>query len=239
MNPDLPLCDWLHEALDVLPRISFPFDRNALPTNGIYFFYENGESCSHSQGTPRIVRVGTHRDGNFQFRIAEHFLLDERKMMFTKDQPAPHDRSIFRKHIGRALLNRARDPYLSVWDTDFTPRSARDACGHLRDINKEMEVERQVTQIIRERFSFRFTAIADQTNRMGSQGLERALIGTLAGCGRCSPSRDWLGQHSPNQQIRTSGLWLIQHLRAAVLTSKQIQLINAAISDSRFSVSLP
>jgi hypothetical protein len=33
------------------------------------------------------VRVGTHRDGNFQSRIGEHFLLDERKMHLREISP--------------------------------------------------------------------------------------------------------------------------------------------------------
>jgi hypothetical protein len=40
------LCEWLHQRLDALPMFSYPFDVEALPSNGIYFFYENGESIS-------------------------------------------------------------------------------------------------------------------------------------------------------------------------------------------------
>ena len=93
-------------------------------------------------------------------------------MAFTQDQPRPHDRSIFRCHIGRALLNRTGDPYLPVWSMDFTKRHTRDAKGHLRDIGKEVTVEREVTHILRQHFSFRFIEIADQIERMGDQGLE-------------------------------------------------------------------
>lgn len=39
-------------------------------------------------------------------RISEHFLLNESKMNFTQTNPKPSDRSIFRKNIGMALLNR-------------------------------------------------------------------------------------------------------------------------------------
>ncbi len=209
-----------------------PFDVAALPRNAVYFFYEKGECCGHQGAKLRIVRVGTHRDGNFQSRIAEHFLLNERKMAFTEDQPAPHDRSIFRKHIGRALLNKTGDPYLSVWEIDFTKRETRDAKRHLRDISKEAEIEREVTQILRQEFSFRFIEIADQTQRMGSQGLERALIGTLASCPQCSPSDGWLGCYSPKVQIRESGLWLIHYLQASPLSSAQRDLITAAIERS-------
>jgi hypothetical protein len=105
------LCEWLHRILEALPLVSYPFEMTALPRNGVYFFYETGERCGHPEAKQRIIRVGTHRDGNFRSLIAEHFLLDERKMAFTADKPAPHDRSIFRKHIGRALLNRLSDPY--------------------------------------------------------------------------------------------------------------------------------
>ncbi len=93
MNADP--CLWLHETLEKLPLFSYPFDVAALPTNGIYFFYEKGECCAHDTSLARVVRVGTHRDGNFKSRIAEHFLLDQRKMAFTENQPAQHERSIF------------------------------------------------------------------------------------------------------------------------------------------------
>jgi hypothetical protein len=235
MNESAALCKWLHQSLDALPLFSYPFDVAALPRNGVYFFYEKGERCSHQEAKPRVVRVGTHCDGNFRSRIAEHFLSNERKMAFVEDQPAPHDRSIFRKHIGGALLNKARDPYLSVWKIDFTPRKTRDSKRHLRDISKEVAIEREVTQILRQKFSFRFIEIADEMQRMGNQGLERALIGTLASCRQCGPSDGCLGRYSPNVRIRESGLWLIQFLRAAPLSSAQKDIITAAIETSAAS----
>jgi hypothetical protein len=86
--------------------------------------------------SPRIVRIGTHKDGNFRSRICEHFLLDDSKMTFDATKLAPHERSIFRKHIGRALLFRTADPYLKVWELDYTPKVNRDLRGHLRKIEK-------------------------------------------------------------------------------------------------------
>jgi len=32
------------------------------------------------------------------------------------------DRSIFRKNIGRALLDKNKDPYLKIWELDLTYR---------------------------------------------------------------------------------------------------------------------
>jgi hypothetical protein len=232
MSTNAALCEWLHGSLDALPVFSYPFDVAALPSNGIYFFYEKGEHCGHGAGKPRIVRVGTHRNGNFRSRISEHFLLNERKMEFTQEQQRPHDRSIVRCHIGRVLLNKARDPYLSVWAMDFTKRVTRDTKRHLLDIGKEVTTEREVTRILREDFSFRFIEIADQIHRMGKKGLEGALIGTLARCPQCTPSDGWLGLAHPSVKIRESGLWLVQHLKDAPLSCVQMDLITAAIERS-------
>jgi len=207
-------CKWLHEQLEQLPLIKFPFKLEQLPDNGIYFFYEKGEIWGHGGDNPRIVRIGTHKDGNFRSRIKEHFLLDESKMSFDKDKPKPSDRSIFRKNIGRVLLNRDRDDYLQVWEIDFMTRGNRDSLGHKRDIDKEKRIESTITRILRERFSFRFIVIESQTERMGSKGLESSLIGTVASCRLCSPSDNWLGNISPKQQIKKSGLWLVQYLKA-------------------------
>ena len=207
-------CKWLHEQLEQLPLIKFPFKLEQLPDNGIYFFYEKGEIWGHGGDNSRIVRIGTHKEGNFRSRIKEHFLLDESRMGFAKDKPKPSDRSIFRKNIGRALLNRDRDNYLQIWEIDFTTRGNRESLGHKRDIDKEKRIESTITRILRERFSFRFIVIESQTERMGSNGLESSLIGTVASCKLCSPSDIWLGNDSPKQQIKKSGLWLVQHLKA-------------------------
>ena len=76
----------------------FPFDVTRIPLNGIYVLFERGEVA---HGANRIVRVGTHT-GDDQLRscLRQHFLLENK------------DRSIFRKNIGRAPLNRDYDPFL-------------------------------------------------------------------------------------------------------------------------------
>src|ERR1017187_7209959 len=111
--------EWLHKVLAPLPVVAYPFDLKRLPRNGIYFLYEQGEACGHHGHWPRIVGVGTHKEGNCRRRISEHFLLNERRMNFAVTRPRPHGRSIFRKNIGRPLLNRERDPYLEIWEVDM------------------------------------------------------------------------------------------------------------------------
>lgn len=222
-------CRQVHELIQLLPEVRWPFDVEHLPRNGIYFFYEKGETWGHGGAQSRIVRVGTHKEGNFRSRIAEHYLVDERKMLFDQHQSAPKDRSIFRKNIGRALLQRDQDPYLSVWDIDFIPRASRETDGFRRDVEKERQIEGEVTRIIREQFTFRWLELDGEARRMGSQGLEAAFIGTLASCGECHPTSDWLGRSSPRPKITRSGLWQEQHLTASEFTEDSIAEIAAML----------
>jgi len=226
-------CKWLHEQLEQLPLVRFPFALKSLPKNGIYFFYEKGEFWGHGGNKPRIVRVGTHKDGNFGNRIAEHYLMNESKMNFSSNQPAPHERSIFRAHMGRALLNQHRDGYLKIWKIDFTSREKREKLGYLRDINKEKEIESEITRILRNNFTFRFIELESQAERMGKTGIESPIIGTLAHCRLCRPSANWLGNYSPIQQIRKSGLWLVQHLKSGGIDERDLNTILDAIKRNK------
>lgn len=129
-------CEWLHRSLEPLPVVRWPMEPQDLPRNAIYFFYEKGEKWGHGGDRRRIVRVGTHRDGNFRSRIADHYLCNPKKEICSLSRSVPHDRSIFRKHIGRALLNRTNDVYLRVWDLDFTTKKSRDKYSYLREVNR-------------------------------------------------------------------------------------------------------
>lgn len=226
-------CDWLHKKIEELPLIKYPFNLEDLPKNGIYFFYEKDETSKHEGVPGRIVRVGTHKGNNFRSRMNDHFLFNERKKNFNSMRPAPKDRSIFRKNIGRAILNKDNDDYLKIWNIDFTPRKNRDKHHHLRDINKEKEIEGRITNMLRDDFSFRFLLIDNEVERIGNRGLESSLIGTIAKCELCNPSERWLGNHSPVDAIRNSGLWLIQHLQSDVIDEKEKKIIIDTIDDTK------
>lgn len=229
------LCKWLHQQLEELPLYRYPFQLTQLPRNGIYFFYESDETWGHGEAEkPRIVRIGTHKDGNFQSRMSDHYLLknEAQKMAFTIDQPAPKDRSIFRKNLGLALLNKRKDAYLKIWEQDFTTPDKRNQYKYQRNIATEQQVEREVTDLLRSTFSFRFIILEGEEGRMGSSGLESYLIGTVAKCGECRPSADWLGRYSPKPKIVNTGLWLIQHLDSPELTKEHQQIFVNAIADT-------
>lgn len=204
------LCQAVHKAVRALPRVTYPFERSDLPRDGIYFFLEAGEWDSHT-GDERIVRVGTHRNGNFRSRISEHYLLDK-NLDIVADRPAPKDRSIFRKNLGRAWIRKQGIENLEVWNIDFTTRRNRREHAHRRDVAVEREVEDKVSALLRERFSFAWVPVTDEAERIGGGGFEGRLIGTLAQCSACTGSPGWLGRHSPEARIRNSGLWQVQHL---------------------------
>jgi hypothetical protein len=146
-------------------------------------------------------------------------------MAFDRNRPAPHDRSIFRKNIGRVILNRAGDPYLAVWEIDFMKIVNCQSHGHLRDIEKERRIETEVTRILQENFAFRFIRMEDEQQPLGVNGFERQLIGTVAQCTVCGPSEGWLGNHSPVAKIRSKGLWQVQHLESAPLSGDGCSLL--------------
>ncbi|HAF07108.1 TPA: hypothetical protein DCG82_01725 [candidate division WOR-3] len=225
------MCKWLHEQLEQLPIIKYPFKLEKLPENGIYFFYEKDEIWGHGKNKLRIVRIGTHnKNENFRNRIKEHYLLDESKMNFDKNKPKPSDRSIFRKNIGRALIKKQNIEYLPIWEIDFTKSKNIKCFGNKRNIAKEKRIESAITKTLRDRFYFRFIKIDTQSER---KTLERLLIGTVASCDSCKKSDRWLGNYSPKMQIKNSGLWLVQHLKANGIDENHKKTILEAIKSTK------
>ena len=66
-----------------------------------------------------------------------------------------------------------------------------------------------MSRYIRENFSFVVLEVPDKEERLE---LESKIISTLSWCEECGPSAKWLGNFSPVEKIRKSGLWLVQGL---------------------------
>lgn len=191
----IEVCPELHRILDRLPHHHFPFDDALIPLNGIYILFEDGEKA---HGTNRIVRIGTHTGKDqLRSRLNQHFILENK------------DRSIFRKNIGRALLNKEKDPFLEKWELDLTTRTAKENFGFQIDHEKQMQVEHQVSDYIQSHFWFVVFPVPQKEDRLI---LESRIISTVSLCPSCRPSPNWLGLFSPKEKIRESGLWIVNEL---------------------------
>jgi hypothetical protein len=207
------ICSQLHSLARRGSEHSFPFDRARLPLNGIYLLFETGEEA---HGSSRIVRVGTHTgDGQLPARLVQHFVQENK------------DRSIFRKNIGRALLNRSGDAYLAEWELDRTSRAARQRHGIERDIEKRRTVERDVTEYLQRHFTFVVFRVDQKPDRLR---LESRIISTLSNCDACRPSACWLGLSSPKDRVRQCGLWLVNELYKEPLTEADLQVLGALLT---------
>ena len=207
-------CNTIHQWFNGMKKFTFPFDKQEIPENGIYILFEKGE-FAHS--TNRIVRIGTHTGQNqLRSRLFQHFLKENK------------DRSIFRKNIGRALLNKDNDPFLEKWELDLTTRNAKDQHSDLVDFDKQKEIEKRVTKFIQDNFSFVVFQIDDKEKRLY---FESRIISTVSLCEECKSSENWLGNFSPKEKIRKSGLWIVNELWKIPLNDKDMielkQLLNA------------
>ena len=206
------ICFELHQALDKLPRYRFPFDISQIPLNGVYILYEVGEKA---HGVDRIVRVGTHTGKNqLRSRLKQHFVLENK------------DRSIFRKNVGRALLNKGKDIFLEQWEIDLTSRAAKDNVGSKIDKEKLKRVEGQVTEYIQSCFSF---VVINHFQKEDRLRLESRIISTVSLCKSCSPSSAWLGLYSPKGKIRESGLWIVNELYKQPLDQSELIDLKCAL----------
>lgn len=50
--------------------------------------------------------------------------------------------------------------------------------------------------------------------------LESRVISTVSLCNDCTPSATWLGNFSPKEKIRESGLWIVNELYKEPLSGK-------------------
>lgn len=206
------ICHSLHQLLGGLSACRFPYEESHIPKNGIYVLFEDGEVA---HGTSRIVRIGTHTGNNqLRSRLKQHFL-NEKK-----------DRSIFRKNIGRCLLNRDNDPFLEFWELDLTSHAAKDEYAGKIDFKKQNEVERKVSEYIQGHLRFVAIEVQDKAKRLD---LESKIISTVSLCDKCGPSPEWLGRHSPKHKIQSSGLWQVNELNKSPLSDHELQELRCSL----------
>lgn len=201
------LYDYLHFLFNSKRRFHFPFDNDIdqIPSNGIYVNFETGEKYKEWD---RIVRVGTHKGNNqLRSRLYQHFIKKNK------------NRSIFRKHIGRCLLNKINNPYLDIWNCDSTSKENKIKYNHLIDKNFEQELEQQISQYIQDNISFSVFELNNKDKRLF---WESKIISTLAAFPDIRPSDNWLGLFSPKDKILQYGLWQVNELKKKPLDNDEI-----------------
>lgn len=184
------LCEIVHEELDRLKlKSEKPKTKNAVPKNGIYFWYEQGEN--RQTGGQRVTRVGTHGKPNrLHGRIKEHY-------------GSNREGSIFRKHMGSALMIKNGELMFEVEEW-HKQRKKSSRFNDLKFKNYECQVTNQA------KFgSYRILKVTDPEER---EQLEEKLIALFSLCAHCRPSNNWLGNHAYRKEIRDSGLWNVDYV---------------------------
>lgn len=191
------IAEELHLLFNQQRRFKFPFNQfiEDIPQNGIYIIFENGEKFNDLD---RIVRVGTHT-GNLQLRsrLNQHFIKENK------------NRSIFRKNIGRCFLNKEKNPYINLWELDYTSKADKERNLKLLDPDFENKIEKQISIYIQTNFSFCVFQVEKKEERLF---WERKIVSTLAKTSEIIPSENWLGNYSTKDKIKMSGLWQVNEL---------------------------
>jgi hypothetical protein len=182
--------------------------RSPFPSRGVYFFREAGEYRVSIPDSLRIVRVGTHAvsansKSTLWQRLSAH--------LGTRSGGGNHRGSIFRLHVGAALLARdgVRCPTWGVGSS--APPAVRESPTAQA---AEAAWERKVSGYIGA-MTVLWVDVPDEPGPNSMRALiERNAIALLSN--RLAPiesaSAGWLGHHSPRDQIRRSNLWNLNHV---------------------------
>lgn len=169
-------------ALDKYQYINGQFTPcNPPKQQGIYIMVDNIEK--------RIVRVGK-AENSLHERLSEYFIKEDK------------NQSVFRKHVGRAILNK-QGKSSTLWKTKGTT---------------DENVERQVSQYLKDNISFYPIPLSDLTE---IKELEKFLIKMLSRHNTLHTyltntpiqSNNWLGNYGTDK-IKKSELWNKEFVRS-------------------------
>ena len=158
----------------------------------------------HDQTTHRVTRIGTHAvskgsKSTLWRRLATH--------RGTEAGGGSHRSSIFRLHIGKALIMQSqRNLDVRTWG------QGQHASKKIRAA--EEPLERQVSAYMR-KVSVLWVNVPDEPSAASDRAfIERRTIALLSNSSynHDKASENWLGNFSAKSEIRTSGLWNVNHV---------------------------
>lgn len=186
-------------------------DKNLnISKQGVYFFFEPGEERKESGFGNRVVRVGTHglKTGScstLQDRLRQH----RGNIKGKNPSGGNHRGSVFRKHVGNALINQTN--YSQRFSENWGIGSS--SSKEIRDL--EYPIEKDVSKHIRS-MPFIWIEINDPPGPESLRGyIERNSIALLSNYCKekiDQPSSNWLGLYTNNSAIIGSGLWNVNHV---------------------------
>ena len=170
-----------------------------MPEQGVYFFFDPDEETRFSNVLGRLVRIGTHgvstgSKATLRDRLRAHF--------GTMDGYGNHRSSVFRLHVGAAMIRRdglrKRFPQWGV---------GQNAASLVRE--RERPLEQKVSEAI-SKLHVAILEVADAPMKTSA----RAVIETLSialfteNWQPVEPSStSWLGRNSVHELISKTGLW--------------------------------
>ena len=181
--------------------------RSVWPRRGIYFFFEPGETRTHSGGGARVVRVGTHAltatsGSTLWGRLAQH-------RGQANGGGGNHRGSIFRLIVGASLIERKSYCFPTWGKGSSAPSTVRAG-----ELGLELEVSKVVGAM-----PFLWLAVDDEPGPKSARGfIERNAIALLSNYGKAPldpPSAMWLGHACNREKVRRSGLWNSNHVEEA------------------------
>lgn len=209
-------CKQIHWLISPLPR--FTKSKNGFPKDGLYIFFESGETTEHGSSVcDRIVRVGSHSSlHGLPDRLRKHYTGSKRN-------------SAYIKLVGGALLMRDHPKsqcVISDGEYGHWQQQTGKCCPKCRPYNSKAK------NYIKTSTNYTVIAVADPKMR---DTMEKGLTATISLCSQCSPSSHWLGQYSPLGKVREGGLWQLDYVfdKNLVLSEESLDIFRGLVLDTK------
>jgi hypothetical protein len=178
------------------------------PRRGVYFFFEDGEFREDGI-TPRVTRVGTHALGPSRTTLWNRLSQHNGTIGGSMPGGGNHRGSIFRLHVGSAILNTNEWP--DAVHAHWGKGSTADAAIRQVEYPLEVAVSRYIGNM-----PFTWIGVNDDPSIRSDRGvIETGAISLLSNRSRPTidpPSASWLGRNADRAAIRDSGLWNVKHV---------------------------